>query len=257
MSIYTNLMESRSGFTPADYPSVKLWFPCNETSGTTLTDVVAGVVHNPSQSGYSGSLAFTVDNAVTVTNDASNTTPLQSGSFPELDLSKVILMAAVVRCADATKARIAIGAADGDADHDPAISLSMTTSMHHLFTDSGGNQDGVGTSTDLTLANGSDYIMYIYREGGTPATKAQVLNTDGTQATSATGTNADLLQTDTDNNLVGSTLTPASFTRTSGLHIYCWGVWELDSIPSNLVEGLVFMSDVARQGYKHPFVWFE
>lgn len=224
------IITSRMKTANNDYASdnLKLFFPCNEGVGDTISDIISGVVITDT-----ASIEYTVPHTSTVQvlRDAAVT-----GSFPAIPLGSSCIFFTVQQCVTLSAfAEISIGL-NNEAGY------SITPSTSHVEDDNGNK---VSNLDALTVSDGQDFIKALAYDGVSKTIDVYDAVTTATVAKTATTTDA---------SAIDSAITPASFVACNpgvAQHLYAFGLYvyggalpaqaviisELDTMYKNILNG--------------------
>lgn len=240
--IKTFAMQSRERSLPSN---VKVHMRMDERSGLYVTNQVNGEKYIPSSVGTGGSLAFSVDNAVTIEGNTENiATPINWDVTLQTD--KVCLLAAVVTnlTDDGTGTRVALGTANTN----NVLTNSTQGGLHGFFRDP---VSGEGAAISITggylfYDNTEAHVHYALWNGLTGDFTVKVLNLDGTVHNNGS---VDLTRTTTGSFTV-PTITLGNTSRLDNGHYYGMTCWELEHLPQNLDLKLALIGNRAVNGDK-------
>ena len=242
--IDTFLMQARRSDVPA---SCKVFFPCNERSGKQIRSSKSGVILQPDNPPYDGSIAFTDPYGITITNGVSaGDTEIYSGSWPSFDLSKVIISAVFGKTAtDPTAFKMPMGKAGTSA----GFTMSVQSGMHTLLQSDSGQYIAIPPDVSKAVNGDTEIIAYVMWDGITGTLSSKVLNPDGTQYVNGVA----VAQTTASGQIATGTMTPSSVCRMGAITLRQWAVWELDAVPTNLPAKLASMHKASSTGVKGAY----
>lgn len=248
--IDTFAMQARRRELPS---SIKMHMRMDERSGLYVSNSVNGAQYDPSSVAVSnpalyttGSIAFGVTNAVTITNNDEQL-PTLCDFDCTIDLSKIVILASCIKMNGTTGTRTAIGTA-GETN---TLTNSVYGGLH------GGLRNDMSTSGAFVnplagyelLDNTVPYVHYVMWNGVDTAT-LKVVNLSG--AVYNNGTN-NLLRTVTTASygvFNVSTLTLGNMSRLNGGHYYGITCWQLEKTPQSLDLKLANWGNLLVAGHK-------
>jgi hypothetical protein len=230
---------------------VKAFFPCSETVGLGIRDEVAGIIHQPFQlisidgDPCDGELQFVIPHAVRIINNsADKSTPLAAGAWPALDSSKVFANVAIFQGVH-LQATWQCKHPIGNTVSGTGISLSWGgNSLHSLMATTDGTAIAGSDGTGVGFEEGVTKISYVVWDGVNEVLIAKLMNADGT-----------VLQSMSDAGTQTGAWTPSASTRVTDVDLFCWAVYQWDTLPANLDAGLVAMCANVTNGKKEPYVF--
>lgn len=224
------IITSRMKTANNDYASdnLKLFFPCNEGVGDTISDIISGVVITDT-----ASIEYTVPHTSTVQTirDAAVT-----GSFPAIPLGSSCIFFTVQQCVTLSAfAEISTGLTN-------EAGYGITQSVAFVEDDNGNK---VTNSDILAFSSGQDYIKALAYDGVSKTIDVYAAAVTATVAKTATTTDA---------SAIDSAITPASFVTcnlSTAQHHYAHGLYvyggalpaqaviisELDTMYKNILNG--------------------
>lgn len=220
-------------FAVADYPACKLFFPITETSGASITDLVAGVSASPVGIVDSGKTPIFASNYMTH-DDIAGVLDATVVGYPDLGATKDWIMIAVADFADNGGAVIGIGSAAGGG----SISMKGNSKIKDVTPNA---DDLTGSAID---ANTVAAALYTDLAG---APDIYLTETDGTTVL----TDADTLALTAVDGMDFDTA-DASFTLTgsTGTALYGVALFSFTAFPSDISAALSWMNYQWRQGNK-------
>ncbi|HFD81056.1 MAG TPA: hypothetical protein ENK05_11810 [Gammaproteobacteria bacterium] len=269
MKIETYDMAGRLGtITPDKAPTCKLFFPCLETGGEVMTDVVNGVVWSPNdEPDGRGRMEFDQDikavyPAMYVNGpDQPKPAKIRSGALPRLSGQKAFLYLAVGRIScfeipgqyQATFARVALGDNNGIVSSTiTGLGLSGASVVHFLATDVNVDQQarkitvdlGFGTSANWTVAD-EDVVWYGYYDynAGARISQSRIYRVSDYALLFDT----DTLQKETLNADVALDLVP--YIRIHGIKLYGLALHQFDNgLPADIDRAIKWMARAWKRG---------
>ena len=150
MSILTHAMQTYRDELAASNSNCKVWFPCDDGSGTTITDAIGGVVETDS------STTHNAPNAVTFGKSSGSVT---SGAYPELKENfllvvsqKVVTSESFVTCTLGSATNVVVNSGFASCDYDNTSGNDAATVTSAL-----GSVDGDIVTTACAVIGDSIY----------------------------------------------------------------------------------------------------
>lgn len=260
-------MKGRESFNSADHSSCKMFFPCDEISGSQITDDVNGIVIDADHVDdcYPNSdvtTSHTVGNAVGFTTGTSmdalvDYMRLASGDFPSLDLDKCVLSVLVCKVIQKDNLKFPVGGAGGTlytegscteiTSGKQGFSLSMQGGFHGMITD--GTYTIAPSAIVSSITDDADYIMYCLWDADTKTYTVRVTDLDGVLVEEIVTVEAV--------NYPRGIITPANVTKLFGVHSYTWQIYNFDTAapPADLDIGLNWIANQAvSNNVKSPYM---
>lgn len=223
MSILTNKMMTASKRNIS--PACKIWFPCNEGSGSTMTDIVGGVVLTDAGAAYATPHAITS----IVSTATSGTLSIPAGKHVYMLYGSLVVTAGLNKCL--------IGTAAG-------ARLSIAGTGSHSVEDDDGNE---ATDTATAFTDAQEAFVGLYLNGLTgDLTTYESINGAGMSANTTVA--ASVTGSLTMDLTAGFKLNQATDSDTYGI-----AVWAFDSAQADVVTAFEWMRVAWTAGRKEHY----